>query len=206
MSFEELQKLKEQLGSKVYNEAMFGTSQMKKTDFKRENKNRPREMSSKQVCIENLAVSSRKTAPRDPRFDSLCGSFNEKAFRHSYSFLSHIRAEEKQQLKEELKTQTDSRRKDKLKYLLQRMENQGREERQQKKKLQRGREQRKAQIEMLQQGKKPRYPTKSEKRILDLVEQYEELKDSGKLQKHIMKHRKRNVQKARKKLKVVNDI
>jgi hypothetical protein len=40
MSFEELQKLKEQLGSKVYNEAMFGTNQTKKTDFKRENKNR----------------------------------------------------------------------------------------------------------------------------------------------------------------------
>jgi len=40
MSFEELQKLKEQLGSKVYNEAMFGAHEMKKTDFKRENKNR----------------------------------------------------------------------------------------------------------------------------------------------------------------------
>jgi ribosomal RNA-processing protein 36 len=40
MSFEELQKLKEQLGSKVYNEAMFGTSHIKKTNFKRENKNR----------------------------------------------------------------------------------------------------------------------------------------------------------------------
>jgi ribosomal RNA-processing protein 36 len=40
MSFEELQKLKEQLGSKVYNEAIFGTSQTKKTNFKRENKNR----------------------------------------------------------------------------------------------------------------------------------------------------------------------
>jgi ribosomal RNA-processing protein 36 len=40
MSFEELQKLKEQLGSKVYNEVMFGTSQTKKTNFKRENKNR----------------------------------------------------------------------------------------------------------------------------------------------------------------------
>jgi hypothetical protein len=44
-----------------------------------------------------------------------------QAFRHSYSFLSHIRAEEKQQLKEELKTQTDSKRIDKIKYLLQRM-------------------------------------------------------------------------------------
>jgi len=40
MSFEELQKLKEQLGSKVYNEAMFGAREMKKSNFKRENKNR----------------------------------------------------------------------------------------------------------------------------------------------------------------------
>jgi ribosomal RNA-processing protein 36 len=40
MSFEELQKLKEHLGSKVYNEAMFGANYMKKTNFKRVNKNR----------------------------------------------------------------------------------------------------------------------------------------------------------------------
>jgi hypothetical protein len=40
----------------------------------------------------------------------------------------------------------------------------------------------------------------AEKRVTDLVEQYEELKESGKLQKHIRKHRKRNVQKDRKRL------
>jgi hypothetical protein len=45
-------------------------------------------------------------------------------------------------------------------------ENQDKEERQRKKKLQRGREQRNAQIEMLQQGKKPRYPTKCKCRII----------------------------------------
>jgi hypothetical protein len=44
----------------------------------------------------------------------------------------------------------------------------------------------------------------AEKRILDLTEQYEELKESGKLQKHIMKHRKMNVHKDRKKLKGVD--
>jgi hypothetical protein len=41
-------------------------------------------------------------------------------------------------------------------------ENQDREERQQKKKLQREREQQNARIKMLQQGKKPRYQTKCE--------------------------------------------
>lgn len=44
----------------------------------------------------------------------------------------------------------------------------------------------------------------AEKRVLDLVEQYEELKESGKLQKHIRKHRKRNLQKDRKRLNAVN--
>ena len=40
---------------------------------------RPREMSSKHpVPTESLAGPSRKKVPRDPRFDSLCGSFNEK--------------------------------------------------------------------------------------------------------------------------------
>ena len=40
---------------------------------------RPREMSSKHpVPSESIAVPSRKTLPRDPRFDSLCGSFDEK--------------------------------------------------------------------------------------------------------------------------------
>lgn len=205
MSFEELQKLKERLGSKVYNEAMFGAHEVKRTNFKRENKNRPREMSSKHPArTENLTVHSRKAAPRDPRFDSLCGSFNEKGFRHAYSFVSDLRAQEKEQLKQELKTHTDPSRKDKIKYLLQRMENQDREETQHKKKLQRKREQQNARIELLRQGKKPRYQTKSEERVLDLVEQYEELKESGKLQKHIRKHRKRNVQKDRKRLNAVN--
>ena len=48
------------------------------------------------------------------------------------------------------------------------------------------------------------YSLLAEKRVLDLVEQYEELKESGKLQKHIRKHRKRNVQKDRRRLNTVN--
>lgn len=58
-----------------------------------------------------------------------------------------------------------------LKYVfifVNQQENQDREERQQKKKLQRGQEQREARIEMLQQGKKPRYPTKCKCRIITM--------------------------------------
>nr|CAD7260541.1 unnamed protein product [Timema shepardi] len=40
MSFEQLLQLKEELGTKVYNEAIFGESSMKNNNFKRANKNR----------------------------------------------------------------------------------------------------------------------------------------------------------------------
>ena len=53
MPFEELIKLKQKLGTKVYNSTVLGIESKVKRDipaersFKRENKNRPREMSSK---------------------------------------------------------------------------------------------------------------------------------------------------------------
>ncbi|XP_069673541.1 ribosomal RNA processing protein 36 homolog isoform X2 [Periplaneta americana] len=204
MSFEELQRLKEELGSKVYNEAMFGSRKSTEISFKRDNKNRPREMSSKRpLPTENLIIPTKRTILRDPRFDSLCGSFNEKAFQRSYSFINKIREKEKEHLKEEMKTEANVGKKEKIKYLLQRMENQDREERKRKKKLEKKRQERNTQIELLKQGKKPIYYKKSERKIIDLVEQYEELKKGGKLHKHIEKHRKKNAQKDRKKLKAV---
>ncbi|KAF5280351.1 hypothetical protein FQR65_LT03160 [Abscondita terminalis] len=50
MSFEDLQNLKEKIGSKEYNSVVFGTQKniKKPSNFKRENKNRPRERSSKE--------------------------------------------------------------------------------------------------------------------------------------------------------------
>lgn len=38
----------------------------------------------------------------------------------------------------------------------------------------------------------------AEKKMMNLVEQFEDLKKTGKIGKHITKHRKKNMQKARK--------
>lgn len=43
----------------------------------------------------------------------------------------------------------------------------------------------------------------ADKKIYNLVEQYEELKATGKLEKHITKHRKKNAQKTRKGMNVM---
>lgn len=45
-----------------------------------------------------------------------------------------------------------------------------------------------------------RFVIPAEKRVLDLVSQYEELKKTGKLKKHIERLRKKNASKDRKKL------
>lgn len=73
LTFEELQKLKEKIGAKVYKEAIFGANKTKDEKprvFKRENKNRPREMSSKKPVsmIRSDVVSVKKKKElRDPR-------------------------------------------------------------------------------------------------------------------------------------------
>ncbi|XP_063221930.1 ribosomal RNA processing protein 36 homolog [Bacillus rossius redtenbacheri] len=207
MSFEELLQLKEELGSKVYNEAMFGTATRKNVDYKRENKNRPREVSSKlPVPPLKEVFSIKKIQARDPRFDSLCGTFNEKSFKSSYSFLNEVKQKELKDLREELKTTKDQNRIETIKYLIQRLENQEREEKRNKMKEQKVVEERKTQITMLKQGKKPNFVKPSEKRVLQLVERFKELKEQGKLKKHIQKQRKKATVKDRKKFKEQSNV
>lgn len=140
MSFENLIKLKEKLGAKVYNETMFGNAgrpkKPVKTEFKRENKNRPREMSSKRTVPllgnEKTKAKESTSAVRDPRFDPKCGEFNAAKFKENFGFVADIKANELTELKEQLKECTDPKEVKKLKYLIQRMQNQNLEEKKRK--------------------------------------------------------------------------
>ncbi|KOX77066.1 Ribosomal RNA processing protein 36 like protein [Melipona quadrifasciata] len=194
MSFEDLQKLHQKLGSKVYKEALFGPRKVnKKAEFKRENKNRPREMSAKKpVSRFREVVQVKKHIPRDPRFDSLCGTFDKKEFRKAYGFINEIKENDLKELKKQLDETDDPKRIKKIKYLIQRLENQLHEEKRRKLKEKEEYEEKKEIVRAIKQGQKPVFKKKSEKRILSLVSQYEELKESGKLKKHIQRLRKKN--------------
>lgn len=80
LSFEELQKLKEQIGSKKFQKTLNGPKQEKQVrDFKRANPNRPREMSSKVRPTQPKSVFQiPKTFRNDPRYDKMCGDYNEQ--------------------------------------------------------------------------------------------------------------------------------
>lgn len=164
MSFEELQKLKENVGTKAYNETIFGKKNRKKPEkieFKRENKNRPREMSAKKPVPRRKELTQVKTVvSRDPRFDSLCGTFDEKAFKHSYAFVNKFRENDLKTLQKELKETTDLKTIKKIKYLIQRLENQLREEKKKKAKEVKTQEEKKELLESVKRGEKPIFKKK----------------------------------------------
>lgn len=126
MSFEELLKLKENMGSKQYNHVVFGSNatktSKKPSTFKRDNKNRPREMSSKKRVHLEQAISTGKTfKPRDPRFDSLCGEYDDKTFKSNYRFLKEVKKKELEELESQLPNEENPKRQEKIKYLIQRL-------------------------------------------------------------------------------------
>jgi len=216
MSMEELLQMKQDIGTKAMDKMMgirkrsSGGNELmssKKSDFKRDNKNRPRETSSKKTVGRFRDVvgltTDQKTSKRDPRFDSLCGEFDAKIFKDSYKFVDTIKAREVKELKEQLKQDDlDDETKTKIKYLIQRSENQVREKGKLEKRKEVEKEEKKRNRELAKEGKKPQFMSKREKQNVEMVDKYEELKSSGKLENYMKKKSKKNLAKDRKRLKV----
>merc|ERR1719150_689920 len=193
MSIEEIQRLKNKLGTKLFDKKMSGTNEQQKSDFKRENKNRPREMSSKkQVKRFREVVVASKLEKRDPRFDPNCGDFDDKLFKENYNFINEYKAGDLKFLKKQLQEEDDSERKKSIKYLIQRTENQLRQLEHDKSKE----EEKKAEIEerknQLKAGIKPKYISKSKLKEKELINKYKKLKETGGLDKYISKKTKKN--------------
>jgi len=210
LSFEELINLKQKIGSKVYNNTVYGTSSKKaqsSKEIRRVNKNRPRELSSKirQNKIKDLIKNSNMiphqaedNRPKDPRFDPACGEFDKDSFRKNFSFVNEIRKKEKNELEKEFRNCTDPERKETIKLLIQRIENKLRGEKSMDKIREKKKNEREG-VKAQQKSKdKPIFKNKSVKKLENLVEKYEELKKTNRLQKHVQKRIKNNKIKDRK--------
>lgn len=199
MSFEELHALKEKIGLKMYKEAVFGVDRKKsRQNFKRDNKNRPREQSAKhQVPVYREVFQVKKKVHQDPRFSAWAGDFDERVFRETYSFVQDIKAKEREELAEMVRTEKDPSRRKTLKGLLQKMQNQEASEKLKTKKVEL--EKQYHQFLVGHKGdSKPLYLNKTEKRKIELAERFKELKKAGKLEKYLEKKRKKNARKERK--------
>ncbi|XP_044265675.1 ribosomal RNA processing protein 36 homolog [Tribolium madens] len=202
LSFEELQKMKQKIGAKLYNETVFQTkSQGNKTTFKRANKNRPREMSSKRPTrLENNVIPVKHVLNRDPRFEPMCGTFDKKTFKKDYKFVNDLRKQEKIQLQKQLKETADPAEKNKLKFVIQRLENQIRED-EKKERVEQEESKEKSELKIkLKAGEKVHFKKRSVKRLEGLISKFEQLKKTNKLQKHLERRSKKVSTKERKKL------
>jgi len=202
MSIEEIQKLKERLGLKLFQQKLEGTApeRGKKVEFKRDNKNRPREMSSKKTVGRfREVVQVAKKERRDPRFDPLCGEFNDKLFKESYQFVNEVKSKELVELKKQLRTEEDHERREEVKYLIQRMENQLRAEAQNQVKRAQAEAENSEKKEKLKSGEKPFYMSKAKRKEAELVSKYEELQSKGGLDSFMRKTTKKKDSKERKK-------
>ncbi|XP_031719207.1 ribosomal RNA processing protein 36 homolog [Anarrhichthys ocellatus] len=204
MSFEEVMKLQNQVGTKVYNEVAYGSNKTQASSRKKRlNKNRPMEISAKRRApFLRQVVSVRKPTSRDPRFDDLSGEYKPEIFEKTFKFINDIKQREREIVQKQLKKTKKSnvQKKEKLEFLLKRMDNQERarknREQQRERELQFKRQQR----ERANQGARPFFLKNSDKKKLQLAEKYQELKKSGKLESFLGKKRKRNAGKDRRKL------
>lgn len=216
LSFEELLSLKEKIGSKSFNRniveeinesrrednnAGFLHKSNIRGSFKRENRNRPQEMSSKKKKKYRNAISERVGTTRDPRFDDICGSkFNEEVFDKRYTFLNDIREREKKILRKKLKKSKSTENRTQIKYLLNRMSNQEREKaRKQEERdvFMSWKQEEKAKV---MKGKRPFFLKASERKKMIAEHRHKKLEESGKLEKVLEKRKKRLVSKQRRML------
>lgn len=211
MSFEEIMQLKEQLGAKVYKEAVLGSKSIKvkqtktKVDLKRLNKNRPREVSAKRqvpfLGVELRVERKKDTELRDPRFDERAGNYNIETFKSNYKFLTQIRDKEVNQLKKQLNN-VEGEEKQQIKHTMQKLINKNVEDKKWSLKQKILKKERKAIQKAHDEGRQPHYITKKERRAKELVAQFEQLKNTGKLNKHLEKRRKKNAAKDRKRISI----
>lgn len=98
MTFEQIQQLQNKLGLKKFKEVMQEKStQGEVKNFKRLNKNRPQELTSKKpVSIFRNVFQVSKKEYIDPRFNPAIGEYKPEVFRKSYGFVNEMRLNEKQ--------------------------------------------------------------------------------------------------------------
>uniref|UniRef100_H3CGL7 rRNA biogenesis protein RRP36 n=1 Tax=Tetraodon nigroviridis TaxID=99883 RepID=H3CGL7_TETNG len=204
MSFEDILKLQNKVGTRVFNEVAYGSEQpegsQRKTRTKRLNKNRPAEVSTRRPAPFLRQVVPVRTATfRDPRFDDLSGQYKREIFEKTYKFIEDIKHREKEMVQKQVPGPR-GRTAQPVCVCVCLQENQERAKKSRDQQRERELQFRKQQRERAEQGARPFFLKKSEKKKLQLAEKFQQLKKSGKLENFLSKKRKRNATKDRRKL------
>jgi ribosomal RNA-processing protein 36 len=156
----------------------------------RRSKNAPQEVTSKKPVTRRRMILNTEVKARDPRFDSLTGTYNPALFERSYGFVHDLQAQELAAQKKALRGSTDEtlrKQTDVLESAIKLREHL-------RKKQESRREWKKKEAELVQSGKKPYFVKKSVERTQRLVGQFANI-PKDKIDKVLEKKRKRNASK-----------
>jgi ribosomal RNA-processing protein 36 len=141
-----------------------------------------------------LVIQKKTGFTRDPRFDDLSGDLTKERHLWWYKFLKGMRAGETAEIKKELRKERDPERKEQLRSLLHRMKTQefSAEQRGERLRLREGFM--KEQIGRMNEGQRPFFLKKSQEKQMFMVNQYQKLKEMGKLDVYMQRRQRRKCQ------------
>ncbi|EPS60500.1 hypothetical protein M569_14302 [Genlisea aurea] len=191
VTFEELQKARSDGSDMVYRK------QNVEKKNSRANKNRPMEISSKKpVSRFREVIQVPKNVSRDPRFESLCGKLDVDGFKKRYNFIyENTLPSEKKELKKLMRNAKNPEVVDELKDKMAKIDKEVKSALPKRTEKDILSEHKKKEREAAKRGKQPFYLKKSELRKQKLIEKYNELKESGKLEAFMEKRRRKNASK-----------
>ncbi|GFH11098.1 uncharacterized protein HaLaN_06537, partial [Haematococcus lacustris] len=171
-------------------------AKQQEASFKRANKHRPKEMSSKRpVSRAREVVAPVRKEGKDPRFEPSRPGEKEAAARR-YAFLyDSVMPSERAVLRTAMKAERNPQTKAALSLQLQRLDSRLQQERTRRQRSELDHTVKAKQKEAAAAGKAPFFLKKSDKRKLELVAKFEALQSSGKLDRFMEKRRKHNASK-----------
>jgi ribosomal RNA-processing protein 36 len=170
--------------------------------FKRENKNRPQEISSKKAVSRKRIVVElpHKEKRVDPRFDPMCGTFHKDMYEKAYSFIDDYKDKEMKDLKKQIERSKNPEKIAALRQEYDRLKQKRIQESRKKQSEEVKRQWKKEEQEKVKDGKRPYFPKKSDFKRMELEKVYEKAKESGTVDKLMARKRKRTEKKEKKKL------
>lgn len=194
---EALESLRQDGRGLVGNAARAAAARAKEQKFKRDNKDRPQEVSSKRAVGRfREVIQVARSEHVDPRFDTSHGPLDTDAFRKRYSFLyNDLLPKEKAELHARMKKEANPKFKTRLQAQLNRVDQALRDEDVRRRTQVLEQDWKAKERAAVASGKQPYFLKDSERKRLALLAKFQALQDRGKLDKFMEKRRKKNASK-----------
>lgn len=129
----------------------------------------------------------RQQKSRDPRFDPLCGNFNQDLFKKSFNFINGYKKTELTMLQKAMYEEKNKEEREQLKDLYQRQKSKLMQEEKDERKMEQKRRWKKEELELVRQGKRPFHLNRKQEKKMELIDKFEKAKKSGNSEKTIAK-------------------